>query len=97
MPRARDEVEQLRGGVEEVGDLGDQEEEERFAEVAEDTNDGKDHACKVAVSVPNEDFGGVPVVAPQGEGDAEEGKQEVDGEEMGVSGRATGRSGGVVE
>ncbi len=79
-----DEAEELRGGVDEVEDLGDEEQEERLGEVAEDADDGEDHAREVAVGVSDEDARGVPVVAPEREGDADEGKEHVEGKEMGV-------------
>ena len=65
--------------------------------MAEDADDGEDHTCEIAVGVPYEDAGGVPVVVPQRERDADERKQEVDGEEVGVCGGAAGRGTGVVK
>lgn len=56
--------EQLRSRIEEIGDLRDEQEEQRFAEMTQDTDDGEDHAGEVAVGVSYEDFGWVPVVAP---------------------------------
>lgn len=87
MARTRDEAEDLGGRVEEVEDLGYEEEAESFGEVAEDTDDGEDHAGEVAVGVADEDAGRVPVVVEEGAGDADPGQQEVEREEMGVGGR----------
>ena len=84
--RTGDQAEELRGGVDEVEDLRDEEEEERFGEVAEDADDGEDHAGEVAVGVSDEDARGVPVVPPEGERDAEEGEEHVEGEEVRVGG-----------
>lgn len=52
--------------------------------MAEDGDDGEDHPGEVAVSVADENTGRVAVVPPEGEGDADEGEEEVEGEEMGV-------------
>lgn len=84
--RAGDQVEELRDAVEEVEGLGDEEEEERLGEVAEDAADGEDHAREVAVGVADEDAGGVPVVEEEGERDADEGEEHVEGEEVRVGG-----------
>lgn len=80
--RAGDEAEDLWARVEEVEELGDEEEAERLGEVAEDADDGEDHAGEVAVSVADEDFGRVPVVGEQSYRDAYPRKQEVQREEM---------------
>lgn len=85
--RAGDEAEDLGARVEEVEELGDEQEAERLGEVAEDADDGEDHAGEVAVGVADEDFGRVPVVGEQGEGDADPGEEEVEREEVGVGGR----------
>lgn len=50
----------------------------------QDADDGKDHACEVAIRVADEDAGGVPVVREETEGDADEGEEEVDAEAVGV-------------
>lgn len=44
MPRARNEVEQLRHRVEEVEHLRDEEQQNRFAEMSENSDDGERHA-----------------------------------------------------
>lgn len=75
--RTGDQTEELRGGVDEVEDLWDEEQEEGFREVTADTYDGEDHAGEVAVGVPYEDFGWVPVVAEESERDADEGEEHV--------------------
>ena len=46
--------------------------------MAKDADDREDHSREIAVSVAHEDFGGVPVVPPQGKRDADEGEEEVD-------------------
>ncbi|KAI9742933.1 MAG: hypothetical protein M1818_003663 [Claussenomyces sp. TS43310] len=84
---ARDKTEELGGRVEEIGDLGQQEEEQGLGEVAEDGDAGEDGAGEVAVGVADENAGGVPIVGDEGEGDAEEGQEEVEGEEVRVGGR----------
>ena len=85
--RTGDQAEELRGRVEEVEDLGDEEEEQGFGEVAQDADDGEDHAGEVAVRVPDEDARRVPVVPPESQRDADEGEQHVQREEMRVGGR----------
>ncbi|TFB03297.1 hypothetical protein CCMA1212_004231 [Trichoderma ghanense] len=87
MARAGDEAEDLGRGVEEVEELGHEEEAERLGEVAEDADDGEDHAGEVAVGVSDEDAGGVPVVAEEGARDADPGEEQVEREEVGVGGR----------
>ncbi|QSZ32658.1 hypothetical protein DSL72_002237 [Monilinia vaccinii-corymbosi] len=77
--RAGDQVEELRGAVDEIDGLRDEEQEEGFGEVPEDAADGEDHAGEVAVCVPDEDAGGVPVVEEQREGYPDEGEQHVQG------------------
>lgn len=49
-----------------------------------DTHDGEYHACEVTVRVSYKDGAGIPVMAEQGEGDAYEGEEHVEREEMGV-------------
>ena len=77
MPRARNQVEKLGCRIYEVENLRDEQQEQCLAEVAEDADDGEDHAGKVAVCIADEDTGWVAVVGEQGEGDAEKGKEEV--------------------
>lgn len=72
---AGDELEDLGYRVEEVEDLGHEEEAEGLGEVAEDADDGEDHAGEVAVGVADEDAGGEPVVAEEGGGDADPGEE----------------------
>ncbi|KAF1737541.1 hypothetical protein CRV24_003161 [Beauveria bassiana] len=84
--RARDEAKDLRRRVGKVEELRDEQEAERLGEVAEDADDGKDHAGKVAVGVADEDARGVPVVAEEGGGDADPGQEEVEREEVRVGG-----------
>ena len=52
--------------------------------MAEDADDGEEHAGEVAVGVAYKNFGRVPIVAAEGAGNAEEREQEVDGEEVRV-------------
>lgn len=85
--RAGDNVEQLGRRVEEVGDLGDQQQHEGLAEVAQDADDDEDHACEIAVRVPDEDAGRVLVVREEREAHAEERQEEVQAEQMAVDGR----------
>lgn len=82
MARARDEAEDLGAGVEEVEDLGHEEQAERLGEVAQYADDGEDHAGEVAVGVADEDLGGVPVVAQQRARGADPGQEEVEREEV---------------
>ena len=60
MPRARDELEELRHGVDEIGDLRQKEEQQGLGEVAVNAHHGKRHARKVTKRVPNEDLRRVP-------------------------------------
>ena len=78
VPRTRNQVEELWTAVDEVDDLGDQEEEERFGEVRQDGDAGEGHAADVAVGVADEDAGGVAVVDVDGEGDGEEREEDVE-------------------
>lgn len=52
--------------------------------MSKDADDGEDHAGEITICVAHEDAGGVPVVHPQREGDANEWKEEEEREEMGV-------------
>jgi hypothetical protein len=84
--RAGDEAEDLRARVEEVEDLGDEKKAERLGEMAENTDNGEDHAGEVAVGVADKDLGRVPVVVKQSAGDTDPREEEVKREEMRVSG-----------
>ena len=84
MSWTRDQMKELRSRIDEVEDLGDEEKEERLAEVAEDADDSENHACEVTVGVADKDTCRVPVVSEKGKRDAEEGEEEVEGEEMRV-------------
>jgi len=55
--------------------------------VPQNANDSKYHSSEIAVGIPDEDSRRVPVVPPQGHGDADEGKKHIQGEKMGVGGR----------
>lgn len=63
MSRTVDNLEQLRHRVQEVEDLGHKEQQEGLGEVAENTNNRKDHAGEVAVGVSNKTFCRAPVVS----------------------------------
>ena len=82
-----DEAEDLGHGIEEVEDLGDEEEAEGLGEVAEDADDSKHHTGEVTVCITDKDAGREPVVAEEGGGNADPGKEEVEREEVGVGGR----------
>jgi hypothetical protein len=82
--RAGDEAEELRSGVEKVEELGNEKEAECLGEVAEDTDDGKDHSGEVAVGVTDEYLGGIPVMVEESEGDAQPGEEEIEREQVGV-------------
>ena len=86
MSRAGDEVEDLGTRVEEVENLGDEQQAEGFGEVAKYAYDGEDHAGKVAVSVADEYTSWVPVVGKQGARDADPGEKQVEREKMRVGG-----------
>lgn len=87
MARAGDEAKELGDRVAKVEDLGDHEEQQRLGKVAEDGDDDEHHAGKVAVRVADEDARRVLVVPEQGEGDAEEGQQKIEREQVGVGRR----------
>ena len=63
--RAGDEVEELREAVQEVEDLGDEEEEERLAEMAQYGYHSKTHSRKIGERVPHKHARRKPVVIPQ--------------------------------
>ena len=79
-------MEELRRGVDEVGDLRDEQEEQGLAEVGVYGYDCEYHAGYVAVGVADEDAGWVGVLSEEREGDAEEGEEEVEGEEVRICG-----------
>lgn len=56
MSRARYEVEKLRHWIDKIDDLWDEEEQNCFAEVSQNSNDGKCHAREVIESVADENF-----------------------------------------
>lgn len=60
MPRAGDHPEQLGGGVKEVEDLRNEEQQQSLAEVAQDPNHSKYHASKIAECVAHKHTRGVP-------------------------------------
>lgn len=63
MARQLDNIEDLRGGIEEIEDLRKEEKKEGLGEVTKDADDGESHASKVAISIADEDAGGKPEVA----------------------------------
>ena len=67
--------------------MRDEEQKQGFGEVAQDADDGENHTCEVAVCVADEDAGGIPIVPPESNGDAEKGKEHVEGEKMAVGSR----------
>ena len=73
---ARDEPEELRNAVDKVEDLGNQEEDQRLGEVAEDADDNEDHASEITVGISHENSCRVPVVEEQGKAHAEERQEE---------------------
>jgi len=73
------ESEELWSGVEEVKDLGDEEQQHGLAEVAEDGDHRKCHASEVAVGVTDKHSGRVPTGKKRNEeggGENEDGKGE---------------------
>ena len=84
MTRTWYQPEKLRGGVDKIENLRDEQEQQGFTEVAQDSDNGKDHAGEVTVRVADENPCRIPVVSPEGEGDADEGEEKVDAEEVGV-------------
>lgn len=62
MPRTGHEMKELRHAVQEVDYLGYEEEQSRFAEVADYADHGERHAGEITERVAHEDSGRVPVV-----------------------------------
>lgn len=62
VPRARDNVKQLRQGVDKVNYLRNEEKQHCFAEVSQNTNYSKGHPSKVTKSVSNKHRWRVPVM-----------------------------------
>jgi len=60
-------AEQLGHRPDEIDNLGDKEKEQRFAEVAQNTDNCKGHASKVTECISNEDVGRIPVVTKEGQ------------------------------
>ena len=58
----------LERRVHKVEDLRHEQQQQRLAEVAEDRDDGKDHACKIAVCVSNKHPSWEPVMPQQSRG-----------------------------
>lgn len=68
VPGAGDNAEELGQRQREVDELGDEEEEDRLGEVAEDSGDRDGHPCNVGERVTDKHFGGAPVVVKEAEG-----------------------------
>ena len=77
-----DEVKQLGHREEEVEDLRHEKEHHGLAEVADDADDGKGHAGKIAVRVSNENGRWIPVEWEESSGDTDERHDDVGGEEV---------------
>ena len=84
MPRTGYNTEELRSRVDEVEDLRDEQQKQGFGEMPQDSDDGEDHPCEIAVCISHEDARGVPVMPPEGETDAYKRKEHVQREQMGV-------------
>lgn len=54
VPRARDDLQELREAVGEIDNLRDEEDEERFRKMAQNASDGEGHAGEVGVGVADE-------------------------------------------
>lgn len=89
------EFDELGQGVDEVEGLGQEQQQQGLAKVAEDGDGGEEHAGKVAVGVADKDLGWVAVVGPEGDADAEKRQEEVEGEEVRVGRRGEEAAGEV--
>lgn len=87
MARAGDDVEELGSRVDKVEDLGQEQEDERLAEMTLDADHDEDHAGKVAVGVSDKDVGGVFVVGKEGQAHTQQGQEEEETEQVTVNGR----------
>ena len=72
MARTGYNVEELRGRVDEVENLRDEQKDQRLAEVAHDADHSEDHASKVAVCITNKDLCREPVMLEKRKGHSEE-------------------------
>ncbi len=61
MTRARHELEQLGNGVQEIQNLRDEKQEQRFREVSEYSHNSERHAREVAVRITHEHLCRTPV------------------------------------
>ena len=84
MPRTGYNTEELRSRVDEVEDLRDEQQKQGFGEMPQDSDNGEDHPCEIAVGISYEDARGVPVMPPERETDAYERKEHVQREQMGI-------------
>ena len=85
--RAGDQAEELGHAVEEVEDLRDQQQDQGLGEVAKDGDHDEDHASKVAVRIAHKHACRVFVLHPKRQGDAQEGQEEVEREQVRVGRR----------
>ena len=84
MARTRNNMEELGSRVDKVEDLRDEQKQQGLAEMAENCNDHKDHAGKVAVCVADEYTRRIPIVREECKRHPEEREQEIQREQMGV-------------
>lgn len=87
MARARQQAEELRCRVDEVENLRNEQEKQGFAEMTQYPHNCKNHASKVAIRISHKHLSRVPVVRQKCDRDANEGKKEVQREEMRISRR----------
>lgn len=96
--RTRNNMEELRDRVHKIERLRQEQQPKRLTEMPQYPVNRENHACEVAVRIPHKDLGGIPVVEPESGRDADEGEEQVYGEEVGVCGRMRGGcEGGEVE
>lgn len=81
MAGTREELEELRDGIEEIDDLWNEKEKQRLAEVTQNGHHGKRHAGKVAEGVTDKHSWWIPIVTKQGGRSADVRKEKVEGED----------------
>jgi len=79
---AVDYAEDLGHREHEVEDLWQEKEQHRLSEVAQDTNHGKSHACKVAEGITHEDFRGELIVLDKRKGHHDKGDYDSEREDV---------------
>ena len=77
VPWAINNAEELGCGIDEVDNLRDEKKQQCLREMPQDSDNSKDHPGEIAVCVAHEDAGGIPIVRPERETDADEGEEEV--------------------